>query len=109
MIILPSVKEIVVTCEGNSYTILKTVADQYGLKKGQEVSRELLIKIGVNILQSYNKTVAIQFKNQIYLDRYYWNYSKTTSKYVSRFLRMGIKEIKEKINSGEFKLEKFNY
>lgn len=65
--------------------------------------------MGFTILQSYNKTVAIQFKNQIYLDRYYWNYSKTTSKYVSRFLRMGIKEIKEKINSGEFKLEKFNY
>ena len=64
MITLPPVKGIVVTCEGNSYTILKTVADQYGIKKGQEVSRELLIKIGVNMNMRLNLlTNAFRIQN----------------------------------------------
>lgn len=50
MTILPPLRGVYVYCEGECYAILKTVANQYKIKKGQEVSRELLEKLLGNTL-----------------------------------------------------------
>lgn len=45
---------------------------------------------------------------EITLDEYYWNYSRTTSKYRSQFLGETTKETQAKIDSGEYKLANLN-
>ena len=44
----------------------------------------------------------------IYLDKKYWNYSKTTSKYRNKFLGEKTKETQAKIDSGEYILTDLN-
>lgn len=71
--------------------------------------------------QSYDSVIAIKTMwpfeavekmggKQIYvvLDKTYWNYSRTTSKYRNEFLRETTKETEAKIKSGEYKLENLN-
>ena len=59
--------------------------------------------------QSYNSMIAmVSFDGKIYLDSYYWDYSKTTSKYRNRFLNMTTKEIKEAIKEGKITLTNLN-
>lgn len=59
--------------------------------------------------QSYRSTIAqVNRKGKIILDDYYWDYSRTTSKYRNLFLGMTTKEIKEGIKSGEIKLKNLN-
>jgi len=43
-----------------------------------------------------------------FLDARYWDYSKTTSKYRNQFLGLTTKEVKAKIDSGEFILTDLN-
>jgi hypothetical protein len=43
------------------------------------------------------------------LDKNYWNYSVTTSKYRRIFLGEGTKETEEKIKAGEYFLANLNY
>ena len=45
---------------------------------------------------------------QIVLDKTYWNYSVTTSKYRNQFLNESTKETQAKIDSGEYKLVDLN-
>jgi hypothetical protein len=70
--------------------------------------------------QSYNSMIAkkvyinIDFGNsnndkmQILLDKKYWNFSNTTSKYRNKFLNETTKETMAKIKSGEYKLVDLN-
>ena len=60
--------------------------------------------------QSYNSIIVfINKKGQVYLDEYYWDYSTTTGKYRNIFLRdSGIKETREKIEKGIYKLKNLN-
>tara|TARA_R100000781_G_scaffold3464_1_gene4846 strand:+ start:3382 stop:3648 length:267 start_codon:yes stop_codon:yes gene_type:complete len=60
--------------------------------------------------QSYNSIIVfINKKGQVYLDEYYWDYSTTTGKYRNIFLRdSGIKETREKIKKGIYKLKNLN-
>ena len=70
--------------------------------------------------QSYNSMIAkkvyinIDFGNsnndkmQILLDKKYWNFSNTTSKYRNKFLNETTKETQAKIKSGEYKLVDLN-
>ena len=54
--------------------------------------------------QSYGSIiVAIDVRTrQVYLNRTYWNYSRTTSKYRAIFLGETTKETEAKIKSGEY-------
>jgi hypothetical protein len=45
---------------------------------------------------------------KIYLDKKYWNFSNTTSKYRKKFLNETTKETMAKIESGEYKLIDLN-
>lgn len=62
--------------------------------------------------QSYQsiivKTTFKEGNRVVYLDEYYWNYSKTTSKYRNEFLGENTKEIKQKIEKGIYKLINLN-
>ena len=44
----------------------------------------------------------------IYLDKHYWDYSRTTGKYRNEFLGEGIAETRKKIKSGEYRLVDLN-
>lgn len=60
-------------------------------------------------LQSYNSIIVFRpFNGKIQLDKYYWDYSKTTAKYRNKFLWETKKETQEKIDSGEYILTNLN-
>lgn len=65
-------------------------------------------KNGNEIFQSYNSKIALKQNGKVFLDKNYWNYSKTTSKYRNIFLTEDIKTTKEKIKNGEYKLINLN-
>lgn len=60
------------------------------------------------IFQSYKSIIVKKSDNKVYLDSYYWNYSKTTSKHRNQFLGETTKEIEKKIKSGEYILTNLN-
>lgn len=59
-------------------------------------------------LQSYNSIIIFKYKGRVYLDEYYWNYSKTTGKHRNDFLNENIKTTRLKIISGIYKLKNLN-
>ena len=77
--------------------------------------------ISKTIFQSYESIIAIitiwdkkdctlphQKTRDIQLDKTYWDYSKTTSKYRNRFLGEDTKTTRAKIKSGEYILTNLN-
>jgi hypothetical protein len=64
------------------------------------------------IFQSYNSIIAKRNKEngRITLDSYYWDYSKTTLKYLKEFLNINMnkKEIQEQIDSGIYQTANLN-
>ena len=77
---------------------------------GNKVPNQFLINDdGAVIFQSYESTILKITGGQVYLDTYYWDYSKTTSKYRNQVLRETTKETQAKINSGEYILTELNY
>ena len=63
---------------------------------------------GSNYFQSYNSIIVKRSNGKIELDSYYWNYSKTTSKYRNIFLGETTQETRKKIDSGEYLLVDLN-
>ena len=64
--------------------------------------------------QSYNSVIARitgdpMGPDYVELDKNYWNYSRTTSKYRRLFLNEGTKETERKIQAGEYFLANLNY
>lgn len=64
--------------------------------------------MGTCYFQSYGTMIATVGMGRIKLDKIYWDFSTTTSKYRNMFLRMTTKEIKAKIKSGEIELVDLN-
>jgi len=59
--------------------------------------------------QSYRSIIAFKDnKGQVFLDDYYWDYSRTTGKYRNIFLDENRRATEEKIKSGEYKLKNLN-
>ena len=89
---------------------------------GNKIANQFIItdKDTNEYFQSYNSMIAkkvyinIDFGNsnndkmQILLDKKYWNFSNTTSKYRNKFLNETTKETQAKIKSGEYKLVDLN-
>ena len=64
---------------------------------------------GNRYFQSYTTMIVkVDKKGQVFLDSYYWDYSRTTSKYRNIFLNTDTKTIKANIKSGEYKLKDLN-
>lgn len=65
------------------------------------------ILYSVKYFQSYDSIIVKKVyggRLDVYLDRKYWNYSVTTSKYRNQFLGETTKETQAKIDSGEYVL-----
>jgi hypothetical protein len=76
-------------------------------RSGREVANQFIIYAGdYTIFQSYNSVIAMTHKGNVYLDENYYNYSRTTSKYLYKFL--GTSNIQAKIHSGEYQLHDLN-
>ena len=69
---------------------------------------EIIDNNGTKYFQSYNSIIIKQTTNNTYLDSYYYNYSRTTSKYRNIFLNETTKEIEDKIKKGLYKLTNLN-
>jgi hypothetical protein len=81
--------------------------------RGNDVPNQFIIFTpDATCLQSYNsiivKTTFEDGERVTILDETYWDYSNTTRKYRNQFLGETSKEIKSKINSGEYRLENLN-
>ena len=80
-------------------------------RSGRPIANQYIIySKDYRVFQSYgSRIVAINKRTkQVYLDRTYWNYSKTTSKYRNIFLRETTKETEARIKSGEYILADLN-
>lgn len=81
-------------------------------RSGNPVANQYEIRVGNKIyFQSYKSIICKIENGKIYLDKFYWNYSRTTSKYLRIFLNDFLRDpfnIKEKINNKEFKLTNLN-
>jgi hypothetical protein len=60
------------------------------------------------IFKSYNTVIAKKSNNKIYLDKKFWKYSQTTSKYRSIFLEETTAETEKKIENGSYVLTNLN-
>jgi hypothetical protein len=61
------------------------------------------------IFQSYDSAIVLKTTTgHVILDKKYWNYSRTTSKYRNLFLGETTKETERKIASGEYELADLN-
>ena len=85
---------------------------------GNKVANQFVIngKGGDEYFQSYNSIIAKKEYStdswegtlSILLDKKYWNFSNTTSKYRNKFLNETTKQTMAKIKSGEYKLVDLN-
>ena len=64
-------------------------------------SKEKKVYNGI-MFQSYRNNIVFKASGKIFLDSYYWNYSKTTGKYRNQFLGETTKETEHKIKSGVY-------
>ena len=80
--------------------------------QGNKVANQFIIIDNDNneYFQSYRSIIAKRDGDsyQIYLDEYYWDYSRTTGKYRNEFLNETIAETRAKIKSGEYILTDLN-
>ena len=60
------------------------------------------------VFSSYETTISEIKDDVVTLDKVYWNYSRTTTKYLGRFLGMNSKAIKKNVENGVFKLANLN-
>jgi hypothetical protein len=76
---------------------------------GNKVANQFVIETDNKIFfQSYNSMIACVEKGKIFLDPVYYKYSKTTSKYLNRFLNMNSKEVQEGLKSGLIEFKNLN-
>ena len=85
----------------------KSVTNQYVITDGQgntyfQSYKSIIAKISPNL----DKSSARRF--QTILDKYYWDYSATTSRYRNVFLGETTAETRAKIKSGEYTLASLN-
>lgn len=92
----------------------KPVANQYVIEDDQgntyfQSYKSIIAKIpDLHNTTAFTKNDLNSDRFQIVLDKKYWNYSMTTSKYRNQFLNETTKETQAKINSGEYKLVDLN-
>ena len=78
-------------------------------RNGNFVANQFTIRTDDSYLfQSYGSTIVKVKSGKVFLDEYYWNYSRTTSKYRNIFLNETTDETKRKIKDGEYQLTNLN-
>ena len=92
----------------------KPVANQYVITDDQgntyfQSYESIIAKIpDLHNTSCFTKDDLNSHRFQIVLDKTYWNYSVTTSKYRNQFLNESTQETQAKINSGEYNLVDLN-
>ena len=81
--------------------------------RGNKVPNQIIITDGnKRYFQSYNVIVSMTDTSedfcQTYLDEKYWDYSKTTSTYLNKYLGMTSQHVKNAIKRGELILTNLN-
>jgi len=77
--------------------------------KGNKVFNQFVIyKWGVKYFQSYNSIIALYKNGKLYMDKTYYNYSRTTIKYRNMFTGLTSGQTMQKIKDGEIKLKNLN-
>lgn len=78
--------------------------------RGNTVPNQFEIRTDEGVFfQSYNSIICfVPRVGKTLLDEYYWNYSKTTSKYRSVFLGESTIETKKRIDDGTYLLTNLN-
>tara|TARA_R100000656_G_scaffold45930_1_gene37482 strand:+ start:85 stop:336 length:252 start_codon:yes stop_codon:yes gene_type:complete len=78
--------------------------------RGNSIPNQFEIRTNKGVyFQSYDSIIAFwDNKGQIFLDSYYWDYSRTTGRYRNQFLGENIKETRRKIKSKEYILKDLN-
>jgi hypothetical protein len=78
--------------------------------RGNKIANQFEIRTDEGVFfQSYNSTICfVPRVGKTLLDEYYWNYSKTTSKYRSIFLGEPTIETKKRIEDGTYILTNLN-
>ena len=79
--------------------------------KGNKIANQFVINDDHNneLFQSYNSIVAKRYSNgMVELDKKYWDYSRTTSKYRNMFLNETNQETNFKVKIGVYKLVDLN-
>lgn len=88
---------------------MKTQVQNMTSINGNTIANQFIIKTGKSVLfQSYNSVIVKKTAKNIYLDKFYWDYSKTTGKYRNIFLGETKKETEQKIKEGVYKLTNLN-
>ena len=76
---------------------------------GNDVPNQFIIEDGEwEYFQSYDSIIVKQSRTETILDKKYWNWSKTTSKYRNIFLGETKAETERKISAGIYRLENLN-
>ena len=78
--------------------------------QGNKVPNQFILtdRKGVQYFQSYESMIAVIKNDVITLDKTYWNYSVTTSKYRNIFTGLDTKQTKQGIKDGTIKLANLN-
>ena len=80
-------------------------------KKGNKIANQFIITDDHNneLFQSYHSIIAKRYTNGVVeLDKKYWDYSRTTSKYRNIFLNETNQETNWKVKIGVYKLVDLN-
>lgn len=77
---------------------------------GRDIPNQfIIIDKDKTIFQSYDSIISIKWNDgDIFLDKTYWDYSRTTGKYRNQFLGEDIKTTRKKIKSKEYRLVDLN-
>ena len=96
--------------KNNIYCLVITYA-LISERSGRAIPNQQVVEINNQItFCSYGRHVAMITNEGIFLNKLYWNYSRTTNKYLAQFLRErgqnvnGKKDIEKLIKQGVFKL-----
>lgn len=86
------------------------VVQMYSPRSGRPVANQFEIHTGNGVyFQSYDSIIVFKSNDgRVTLDKYYWNYSRTTAKYRNEFLNEGTQETQRRINAGEYTLADLN-
>jgi hypothetical protein len=77
--------------------------------QGNDVPNQFVIQHGKStFFQSYQTIIAKVTNGKTVLDKNAYDYSNTTMKYLGLFLGHNMKETRERIASGEYKLKDLN-
>ncbi len=78
--------------------------------RGNKVPNQFIVVAkGVSYFQSYESVIAaLEDGGAVTLDATYWDYSRTTSKYLGQFLGEPMAEVRKKVKDGTYTLEDLN-